>query len=91
MTTIFDRLHAKTDAIRNQAREDILNVLTVHEVCEGWDKHENTVRQAIEYKNIVARKSGKAWIISYKSVIAWWGQPVIEFAEKMHEINIGVD
>lgn len=91
MNTIFDRLHAKTDAVRNQAKEDIKQVMTIHEVCEGWDKHENTVRQAINYGNIVARKSGKAWIISYKSVVAWWGQPLPVLDEYMRDTNLGVE
>ena len=73
--TIFQRLNARNEEMKRHARQDIYRVLTIAEVCNGWNKHYKTVIQAIKASNIVARKSGKAWIISYRSVVAWWGEP----------------
>lgn len=74
--TIFDRLAAKNKENRQHAQADIYRVITIHEICAGWHKHKKTVEQAIKYGNIVARKSGKTWLISYRSVVAWWGEPL---------------
>lgn len=74
--TIFDRLERKNKRIAQRAHVDIFRVLTISEVCAGWHRHDKTVRQAIRTGNIVARRAGKAWVVSYRSVVAWWGDPI---------------
>ena len=57
-------------------KAQLYGALTTAEVAHGWDKHYKTVLQQIHAGNLVARKAGKTWVISYRSVVAWWGKPV---------------
>lgn len=59
-------------------KSQLYGVLTTAEVATGWDKHYKTVLQAIHAGNLVARKAGKTWVISRKSVYQWWGKPAIQ-------------
>lgn len=59
-----------------QLKNQLYATLTTGEVCHGWHKHYKTVLQAIHAGNIVARKAGKTWVISRKSVYQRWGKPL---------------
>jgi hypothetical protein len=60
-----------------QLKSQLYATLTTGEVVHGWDKHYKTVIQAIHAGNLVARKAGKTWVISRRSVYQWWGKPVV--------------
>lgn len=56
-------------------RSQLYGCLTTTEVCAGWHVHYTTVINAINKRHIVARKAGRAWLISYRSVVKYWGKP----------------
>lgn len=52
-------------------------VLTIPEIAQGWYLHPDTVRKALVTRRnpLVARKSGRVWLVSYESVVKRWGEP----------------
>lgn len=65
------------------ARLDALlleGVLTVRDVCRGWNKTTSQVMMAIYKERIMARQSceGEAWLILKQSVVDLWGDPINE-------------
>lgn len=71
---------------RNQRKElaqiswrlkgQLYGVLSTTEVCDGWHIHYTTVINAIRQGNVVARKAGRFWMISYRSAVKYWGKPI---------------
>lgn len=59
--------------------EKLTEVLTIHEASALWFKHPRTLRYHIDKGNITARQSGKLWLISRDSLIAYYGHtPLIK-------------
>lgn len=75
------RRHQIPAAVRQQSEEIIAQVCTVPEACALWDKPRNTLLYAIDTGNVIARKSGKTWILSLHSLVALWGKPKSTFSQ----------
>lgn len=56
------------------------SVLTVRDVCRGWDKTPSAVMMAIYKDRVKARQSfeGESWLILKQSVVNLWGEPTNE-------------
>lgn len=52
---------------------DLQSVFTIKEAASLWFKHPSTLRYHIDKGNLAARKSGKLWLISKDSLIAYYG------------------
>jgi hypothetical protein len=50
-------------------------VLTPAEICARWGRSKKSVMARIWSGDFVARKSGKTWLVAFKSVVHWWGFP----------------
>jgi len=64
-----------------EAHEIILDaVLTVREVCHYWVKDKTAVMVAIWKDQLQARQAqpGATWLITRKSVIDFWGEPIVK-------------
>lgn len=55
--------------------DDLMLVTTVATVAEYWHYHPDTIRYHCERGTLAARKDGKTWLISLRSVIDLWGIP----------------
>lgn len=63
---------------------EIEHVYTMDEVAAGWHKHYKTVKLAIDTGRLTARKAGRQWLISRRSVIRLWGNPLELASEIMY-------
>ncbi len=60
-------------------RNKLSDVLTITEAAALWFKHPDTIRQHIDVGNLAARRSGKIWLISRDSLVAYYGHsPLIQ-------------
>lgn len=59
--------------------DETLAVCTIQEAAAGWHKHPKSIVLAIDTRRLAARRTGLVWLISYKSLVRLWGQP-IDFA-----------
>lgn len=63
----------------------LASVLCLQEVCIMWGKSPRQVHWAIDRDQVIARKSftGGTWLLSYDSVLQFWGEPEKSITEWM--------
>ena len=61
---------------RNQYFADLQRVTTVPEVSLLWGMAKTTVMYHIDKDNVVAIQIGGIWIVSLRSALDFWGEPL---------------
>lgn len=63
--------------MRDLQLTQIMQVVTIPEAARHWQKHEMSIRRAIDEGRLVARKSGSTWLVSISSLRQLWGPAAI--------------
>lgn len=61
--------------VRYNPLRDLFAVVTVNEAAKRWNKHRNSVLEAMIQGKLDHRRSEGTWLITTESLIKLWGKP----------------